>query len=115
VFFVQAEDGIRDRNVTGVQTCALPILEHVTVLEFGEELRADSVLQDRLHRLPNVTVIKQAQTTEITGTDVVNGISYIERATEEEKHIELEGVFVQIGLVPNTAWLGDLVERNKMG
>ncbi|MEI3610263.1 alkyl hydroperoxide reductase subunit F [Pseudogracilibacillus sp. SO10305] len=91
------------------------IVEHVTVLEFGEELRADSVLQDRLHRLPNVTVIKQAQTTEITGTDVVNGISYIDRATEEEKHIELEGVFVQIGLVPNTAWLGDLVERNKMG
>src|SRR5699024_2432103 len=44
------------------------IVEHVTVLEFGEELRADSVLQDRLHRLPNVTVIKQAQTTEITGT-----------------------------------------------
>src|SRR5690625_4503733 len=91
------------------------IVEHVTVLEFGEELRADSVLQDRLHRLPNVTVIKQAQTTEITGTDVVNGITYIDRATEEEKHIELEGVFVQIGLVPNTDWLGDLVERNKMG
>ena len=91
------------------------IVSHVTVLEFGSELRADSVLQDRLNNLPNVTVIKNAQTTEITGTDTVNGLSYIDRETDEEHHIELEGVFVQIGLVPNTNWLGDTVERNKMG
>src|SRR5690625_927168 len=91
------------------------IVKHVTVLEFLDELKADSVLQDRLYSLPNVTVIKSAQTKEITGTDSVNGITYIERDTGTEKHIELEGVFVQIGLVPNTDWLGDAVERNKFG
>ncbi|RNB61654.1 alkyl hydroperoxide reductase subunit F [Brevibacillus gelatini] len=91
------------------------IVNHVTVLEFAAELKADSVLQDRLRSLPNVTVITNAQTTEITGTDKVNGISYKDRETGAVHHIELEGVFVQIGLVPNTDWLGDTVERNKMG
>src|SRR5699024_3118306 len=82
------------------------IVEHVTVLEFGGELGADSVLQDRLRNLSNVTIITEAQTTEITGKDNVNGITYLDRNTNEEHHIELEGVFVQIGLVPNTEWLG---------
>ncbi|MBO1002621.1 alkyl hydroperoxide reductase subunit F [Pseudogracilibacillus auburnensis] len=91
------------------------IVKHVTVLEFASELKADSVLQKRLNSLPNVTVIKNAQTTEITGTDNVNGISYINRETKAEQHIELEGVFVQIGLVPNTDWLGETVERNQFG
>jgi alkyl hydroperoxide reductase subunit F len=91
------------------------IVNHVTVLEFAPELKADSVLLDRLYSLSNVTVIKNAQTTEITGSDNVNGITYIERDTEQKQHIELEGVFVQIGLVPNTEWLGDAVERNKFG
>ncbi|EMR05409.1 NADH dehydrogenase [Bhargavaea cecembensis DSE10] len=91
------------------------ITNHVTVLEFGAELRADSVLQERLYSLPNVTVVKNAQTTEITGTDKVDGITYIDRSTGEEKHVALAGVFVQIGLVPNTDWLGDSVERNKFG
>jgi len=88
---------------------------HVTVLEFNSELKADAVLQERLRSLPNVTVVTNAQTTEITGTDSVNGVSYIERETGEEKHIEIAGIFIQIGLVPNTAWLGDAVERNKFG
>ena len=87
------------------------IVNHVTVLEFLPELKADSVLQERLYSLPNVTVIKNAQTKEITGTDKVNGISYIDRETEETHHVELQGVFVQIGLVPNTDWLGETVER----
>lgn len=91
------------------------IVEHVTVLEFASELKADSVLQDRLAKLSNVTVITNAQTTEITGDDTVNGISYKERETDVEQHIILDGVFVQIGLVPNTNWLGDAVERNKFG
>ncbi|MBO0991940.1 alkyl hydroperoxide reductase subunit F [Bacillus sp. SD088] len=91
------------------------IVKHVTVLEFLPELKADSVLQDRLNSLPNVTVLKNVQTKEITGTDSVNGITYIERDTETEHHIELSGVFVQIGLVPNTDWLGDTVERNRFG
>lgn len=91
------------------------IVKHVTVLEFAPELNADSVLQDRLHSLPNVTVITNAQTKEITGTDNVNGLTYVDRATEKEHHVELAGVFVQIGLLPNTNWLGEAVERNQFG
>ncbi|GFP78201.1 NADH dehydrogenase [Clostridium fungisolvens] len=91
------------------------VVNHVTVLEFLPELKADAVLQERLYSLKNVTVIKNAQTKEITGTDKVNGITYIERDTQEVKHIELQGVFVQIGLVPNTDWLGDTIERNRIG
>jgi NADH-dependent peroxiredoxin subunit F len=91
------------------------IVKHVTVLEFMPELKADAVLQDRLYSLPNVTVLKNVQTKEITGTDKVNGISYIERDTEEVKHVDLEGVFVQIGLVPNTDWLGETLERTRFG
>ncbi|MEC1981906.1 alkyl hydroperoxide reductase subunit F [Bacillus cereus] len=87
------------------------IVKHVTVLEFMPELKADAVLQERLDSLPNVTVLKNVQTKEITGTDKVNGISYIDRETEEVHHVELQGVFVQIGLVPNTDWLGETVER----
>lgn len=91
------------------------IVKHVTVLEFAPELKADAVLQDRLYSLPNVTVVTNAQTKEITGTDKVNGISYVDRESGETKHIELQGVFVQIGLVPNTEWLGDTVERTRVG
>lgn len=91
------------------------IVKHVTVLEFMPELKADAVLQKRLYSLPNVTVLKNVQTKEITGTDKVNGISYIDRSNGEVKHIELQGVFVQIGLVPNTEWLKDTIERNRMG
>lgn len=91
------------------------IVKHVTVLEYKSEMKADSVLQDRLKSLPNVTIIKNAQTMEITGQDNVNGLTYFDRASETTQHIELDGVFVQIGLIPNTEWLGDAVERNKYG
>ncbi|OAS83080.1 MULTISPECIES: alkyl hydroperoxide reductase subunit F [Metabacillus] len=91
------------------------IVKHVTVLEFMPELKADSVLQERLYSLPNVTVLKNVQTKEITGTDKVNGVTYIDRETGAEQHIELAGVFVQIGLVPNTDWLGETIERTRIG
>jgi alkyl hydroperoxide reductase subunit F len=91
------------------------VAKHVTVLEFMPELKADLVLQERLNRLTNVTVIKNAQLTEITGTDKVNGLKYIDRETGDEKHIDLQGVFIQIGLVPNTEWLKDSLERNRFG
>ena len=78
------------------------------------ELKADAVLQKRLYSLNNVTVLKNVQTKEFTGTDKVNGITYAERDTGQVKHIELEGIFVQIGLVPNTEWLAT-VELNKLG
>ncbi|GIQ69755.1 alkyl hydroperoxide reductase subunit F [Xylanibacillus composti] len=91
------------------------IAGHVTVFEFMPEMKADAVLQDRLHSLSNVTVLTNVQVKEITGDDKVNGIAYLERDTEATKHIDLQGVFVQIGLVPNTDWLGDTVERTRFG
>jgi alkyl hydroperoxide reductase subunit F len=91
------------------------IVGHVTVFEFMPELKADAVLQKRLYSLPNVTVHKNVQVKEITGQDKVNGIKYVERDTNTEQHLELEGVFVQIGLVPNTDWIGDSLERTRFG
>lgn len=92
------------------------IVEHVTLLEFGEQLRADAVLVSKLRGLPNVTIHTQAQTTEITGDgSKVNGLSYTDRATGTAHHVPLEGVFVQIGLVPNTEWLKGTVELSRHG
>jgi alkyl hydroperoxide reductase subunit F len=89
---------------------------HVTLIEFGEQLRADAVLQKKLNSLSNVEVICQAQTTEITGAGgKVNGLTYTDRATGALRHVELAGVFVQIGLVPNTDWLKDTVNLSKYG
>ena len=92
------------------------IVAHVTLLEFGDQLRADAVLINKLKSLPNVVIHTQAQTTEITGADgKVNGLSYTDRASGEAKHVELEGVFVQIGLVPNTEWLKGTLELSRHG
>ena len=92
------------------------VVAHVTVLEFGDELKADAVLVTKLNSLPNVTVKTQAQTTEITGDgNRVNGLAYTDRASGASQHVELEGVFVQIGLVPNTEFLKDVVELNRFG
>lgn len=89
---------------------------HVTLLEFAERLRADAVLLNRLNRLPNVTVICQAQTTQITGEGgKVNGLTYLNRAAGTLHHIDVAGVFVQIGLVPNTNWLKGTVELSPYG
>ncbi|AQR66973.1 alkyl hydroperoxide reductase subunit F [Janthinobacterium sp. LM6] len=92
------------------------LVKHVTLIEFGAELRADAVLQRKLHSLPNVTVITSAQTTEIHGNGkIVNGLSYTDRVSGESKKVELEGVFVQIGLVPNTEWLKGTVALSRHG
>ncbi|AWE07969.1 alkyl hydroperoxide reductase subunit F [Lysinibacillus sp. 2017] len=91
------------------------IVHHVTVLEFGAELKADDVLKKRLLSLSNVTVLTNAQTTEITGDEKVNGLTYVDRESGKEKQLELAGVFVQIGLIPNTDWLDGILERNKIG
>lgn len=91
------------------------IVEHVTLIEFGEKLRADAVLINKAKSLSNVTILTNAQTTQITGTDKVNGLTYKDRVSDDEYHLELEGVFVQIGLVPNTEWLKGTVELNKFG
>jgi alkyl hydroperoxide reductase subunit F len=92
------------------------IVAAVTLIEFGNELRADAVLQKKLRSMPNVTIVTGAQTTEVTGDGKkVNGITYTDRATGASHHVELEGVFVQIGLVPNTEWLKGVVELSKHG
>lgn len=93
------------------------VVSDVTVLEFGDTLRADQVLQDKANSLSNVTIIKNAQTTEITGANgKVNGLIYTDRTTGESHSVELEGVFVQIGLVPNTEWLKEsAVELTQFG
>lgn len=92
------------------------VVSHVTLLEFGAELRADAVLQQKLASLHNVTVIKEAQTTEVLGDgQKVVGLTYKDRKTEEIHKIDLAGVFVQIGLVPNTDWLKGIVELSPQG
>ncbi len=93
------------------------ITSHVTLIEFDARLRADEVLQARLQSLSNVTVLKNAQTTEVLGDGRrVSGLVYTDRASGAERRIELEGVFIQIGLVPNTEWLEDSgIERNAFG
>ncbi|MES2258778.1 MAG: alkyl hydroperoxide reductase subunit F [Pseudomonadota bacterium] len=92
------------------------LVKHVTLIEFGAELRADAVLQRKLHSLKNVTVIVSAQTTEIHGDGkIVNGLSYTDRNGGAVHRVELEGVFVQIGLVPNTEWLKGVVALSRHG
>jgi len=92
------------------------IVSHVTLLEFGAELRADEVLQRKLRSLTNVTVITQAQTTEVHGDgQKVNALSYKDLVSGELKNVELEGIFVQIGLVPNTEWLKGSLTLSRHG
>ncbi len=92
------------------------IVSEVTLIEFDTKLRADEVLQKKLSTLPNVTVIKNALTTEVKGDgSKVTALVYKDRATEELHTIELEGIFVQIGLLPNSEWLKDTVELTNRG
>jgi len=92
------------------------VVEHVTVIEFADQLKADAVLVNKLNSLPNVDVYTNAQTTQITGDgSIVNGISFKDRATGVEHHVELAGVFVQIGLVPNTEFLKETLDLTKFG
>jgi alkyl hydroperoxide reductase subunit F len=88
----------------------------VTVIEFAEALKADAVLVDKLNSLPNVRVHLNAQTTEITGDgQKVNGLVFKDRSSGALQRIELAGVFVQIGLVPNTEWLKGTIELSRHG
>jgi NADH-dependent peroxiredoxin subunit F len=92
------------------------LVAHVTLIEFAEQLKADAVLVSKLKSLSNVEIHTHAQTTEITGADGrVNGLSYQDRSTGQARHVPVEGVFVQIGLVPNTEWLRGTVALSKHG
>ncbi len=93
------------------------IVGHVTLIEFDVKLRADEVLQRKLRSMPNVEIITNGQTTEVLGDGTrVNGLVVKNRANGDERRIDLEGVFVQIGLVPNTEWLRETgLELSKFG
>jgi alkyl hydroperoxide reductase subunit F len=92
------------------------LVEHVTLLEFADQLKADAVLVAKLKSLPNVGVLVNAQTLEITGDgQKVDGLRWRDRVGGAVQTIPLAGVFVQIGLVPNTEWLKDTVALNRFG
>ena len=98
------------------------VVAHVTLIEFADQLKADAVLVNKLKSLPNVEIHTNAQTTEIIGLDAsgadtgkVTGLKYKDRATGVEHLVALEGVFVQIGLVPNTEWLKGVVSLSRFG
>ncbi|SDN50869.1 alkyl hydroperoxide reductase subunit F [Pseudomonas jinjuensis] len=92
------------------------IVAHVTLIEFDSQLRADAVLQRKLHSLPNVKVITSALTSEVKGDgQKVTGLVYRDRNSEELHSVELEGIFVQIGLLPNSDFLKGAVELTPRG
>ena len=91
------------------------IVGHVTILEFESELKADQVLVNRLKSLNNVDILLNVQASEIVGTDKVTHMQFIERDTKDEKKLYVEGIFIQIGLVPNTDWVKDSVSLSKYG
>ena len=91
------------------------IVGHVTLFEFAGELKADDILQKRLYSLSNVDVILNAQTLEVLGSDKVNSMIYLDRKTNEKKTIALEGIFIQIGLLPNTDFVKNTVDLSKFG
>ncbi len=92
------------------------IVAHVTLIEYDSQLRADAVLQRKLASLPNVKILTSAMTTRVNGDgEKVSGLSYKDRNSGAEHDIALEGIFVQIGLVPNTEWLKDAVALTTRG
>ncbi len=92
------------------------LVAHVTLIEFDDHLRADEVLQQKLRSMDNVEIIVSALTTEVLGDgSKVTGLNYQERQSGEVRGLELDGIFVQIGLLPNTEWLKDTVELSPRG
>jgi alkyl hydroperoxide reductase subunit F len=92
------------------------IVAHVTVIQYDEHLTADKVIVDKLNSLPNITVITNGATNEINGEDgKVSGLTYTDRTTGESNHIDLDAVFIQIGLVPNTDWLEGTIDLSQYG
>src|SRR5699024_9174080 len=92
------------------------VVGHVTVMEFLDQMRADQVLQDKLRSLPNVDIELGRRTVEVAGDGrSVTGIVHEPRDGGDAVTTELEGVFVQIGLLPNTEWVADVLDRNAHG
>jgi alkyl hydroperoxide reductase subunit F len=92
------------------------IVKHVTLIEYADALRADAVLVNKLNSLPNVSILTGAQTTEVVGDgSQVTALRYAERASGAQHELKLDGVFVQIGLVPNTDWLENTLALTSRG
>ncbi len=92
------------------------MVKSVNVFEFMPDLKADQILVDKAMSKPNITIHKNVATKEITATNgKVSAIEYIDRATNTEHSLKLDGIFVQIGLIPNSVFLGDLVEKTRFG
>lgn len=92
------------------------VVKHVTLIEFAPELKADAILQRKLRSMPNVDIIVNAKTTEVVGNDrTVSHLRYEDRATGELREVKVEGVFVQIGLLPNTDFLRETIELSRFG
>lgn len=94
---------------------AIPYSSKITLLEFQEELKGDSITREKVLKNPKVNLITMAKTTEIIGDKMVNGLKYEDRKTGETKELKVEGVFVEIGSIPNADFVKDLVELNKLG
>jgi len=92
------------------------IVAHVTLIEFDSQLRADAVLQNKLNSMSNVTILKSALTSEVLGDgQKVKALVYKDRITDDLHTVELEGIFVQIGLLPNSDWLKGVIELSPRG
>ena len=91
------------------------IAKNVTVVEFMPELKADKILQDKLNERNNIKVITNAATTKIYGEDFTKGMEYKNRADESIHELNIDGVFIEIGLTPNSEFVKDLVATNKIG
>lgn len=93
----------------------LPYATKVYLLEYGTELKGDPITQAELKKSPLVTIVYNAQTKEVVGEKMVKGIKYLDRATNEEKLLDVGGIFVEIGSIPNSEMVKDIVEMNKFG
>lgn len=91
------------------------IAKSVTLVEFMPDLKADKILQEKLTERENITVITNAQVTEVYGETFTTGLKYKERSTEEMKDLKIDGMFIEIGLVPNTEFIKGYVETTKFG
>ena len=92
------------------------VASHVTVVEFLDTLKADAVLVDKLRSLPNVDILTSTRVVEVVGDgSQVTGLEVEDRSSGEVRHLALEGVFVQIGLLPDTSWLDGVIDRNRSG
>ena len=91
------------------------LASHVTLLQASDKLTADEILQSRVYSKENITVITNAKTTEIFGSDKVQGLTYLDCLQNEQKKLALDGIFIQIGLLPNTEWLQGTLDLNAFG